>query len=40
MVKGLEHTVRWFRESWALIDASARFGPGESAAVREVVAEQ
>lgn len=40
MVEGLERTVRWFRDHWALIEASARFAPGMSAAVREVVAEQ
>lgn len=33
---GLENTVRWFRDHWDLIEASARFGPGVSAAVREM----
>lgn len=32
--KGLEKTIAWFREKWKLIQASARFGPGMSSAVR------
>jgi len=35
---GLATTVQWFRDHWDLIEASARFGPGVSSAVREVVA--
>jgi hypothetical protein len=34
---GLENTIRWFRENWDKIEASARFGPGVSLAVREMV---
>jgi len=34
--EGLEKTIAWFQENRAKIDASARFGPGVSAAVREV----
>jgi UDP-glucose 4-epimerase len=34
---GLENTVQWFREHWAQIETSARFGPGVSSAVREMV---
>ncbi len=33
---GLQNTIRWFRDNWDLIEASATFGPGVSAAVREV----
>lgn len=33
---GLGQTVAWFQENWDLIRRSARFGPGVSAAVREV----
>ena len=35
---GLENTVQWFRDHWDLIDASARFGPGVSSAVRDMKA--
>lgn len=35
---GLGNTVQWFREHWDLIDASARFGPGVSSAVRDMKA--
>lgn len=35
--QGLENTIRWFRDNWTLIEASARFGPGVSSAVREKV---
>ena len=33
---GLQRTVQWFRDNWGKIDASARFGPGISSAVREM----
>lgn len=36
--EGLQHTIQWFRDNWDRIEASARFGPGVSAAVREVAA--
>ena len=35
--EGLANTIQWFRDNWALIEASARFGPGVSSAVREKV---
>ena len=35
---GLGTTVDWFRENWDRIEASARFGPGVSSAVREMTA--
>jgi len=35
--EGLKHTIEWFRKNWEKIDSSARFGPGVSSAVREVV---
>lgn len=35
--KGLQQTVDWFREHWEPIKASARFGPGMSAAVQSFV---
>lgn len=31
---GLDRTIAWFRQNWDRIEASARFGPGMSAAVR------
>lgn len=34
---GLRATIDWFREHWDAIEATARFGPGVSSAVREVV---
>lgn len=34
---GLRNTIQWFRDNWSLIEASARFGPGVSSAVREKV---
>ena len=34
--KGLEKTIQWFRDNWDKIEASAEFGPGASAAVREM----
>jgi nucleoside-diphosphate-sugar epimerase len=36
--EGLDNTVQWFRENWERIEGSARFGPGMSAAVREMAA--
>lgn len=35
--EGLAHTIEWFREHWERIEACARFGPGSSAAVRDMV---
>ena len=32
---GLQNTIKWFRDNWDRIEASARFGPGVSSAVRE-----
>jgi nucleoside-diphosphate-sugar epimerase len=34
--EGLENTVEWFRDNWEKIEATARFGPGMSSAVRDV----
>lgn len=34
--EGLELTVQWFRDNWERIEASVRFAPGASSAVREV----
>lgn len=34
--QGLAETVSWFRENWSSIERAARFGPGESSAVRGV----
>ena len=34
--EGLQHTIQWFHDNWERIEASARFGPGVSSAVREV----
>ena len=34
--EGLGHTIQWFRDNCDRIEASARFAPGVSAAVREV----
>lgn len=31
--QGLEQTIQWFRENWAKIEGSARFGPGRSSAL-------
>jgi len=36
--EGLANTVQWFRENWERIEGAARFGPGMSAAVREMAA--
>jgi UDP-glucose 4-epimerase len=35
--EGLKQTVAWFRDNWDLISADARFGPGMSSAVRQLV---
>ena len=35
--QGLEATIAWFRDNWDLIHSAARFGPGMSSAVRQVV---
>ena len=35
--EGLARTIQWFRDNWERIEASARFGPGVSSAVREMV---
>ena len=35
---GLEKAIQWFRDHWDEIDASARFSPGVSSAVREMAA--
>jgi len=34
--KGLQNTIQWFKDNWDKIEASARFGPGASSAVREM----
>ena len=34
--QGLYNTIEWFRTNWDRIESAARFGPGVSAAVREV----
>ncbi len=34
--QGLNNTIEWFRRNWDRIEAAARFGPGVSAALREV----
>ncbi|MFQ5889836.1 MAG: NAD-dependent epimerase/dehydratase family protein [Gemmatimonadota bacterium] len=34
---GLRKTIRWFETNWERIEASARFAPGASAAVRDMV---
>lgn len=34
--EGLQRTIEWFRKHWEKIEASARFGPGASSAVREM----
>lgn len=36
--EGLQNTIRWFQEHWERIEASVRFGPGMSSAVREMAA--
>jgi len=35
--EGLARTIQWFQDNWERIEASARFGPGISSAVREMV---
>jgi nucleoside-diphosphate-sugar epimerase len=35
---GLRSTIQWFQQNWDRIEASARFGPGASSAVREMAA--
>jgi UDP-glucose 4-epimerase len=37
---GLKNTIQWFQDHWAQIDVSARFGPGVSSAVREIVGDK
>lgn len=37
IAEGLAETVVWFRDNWDLIHSTARFGPGMSSAVRQVV---
>jgi nucleoside-diphosphate-sugar epimerase len=37
---GLQHTIEWFHDHWEKIEASARFGPGLSSAVREMAVNQ
>ncbi len=34
---GLQATIQWFRRNWDRIDSAARFGPGVSSAVKEMV---
>ena len=34
--EGLQRTIQWFRDRWEQIEATARFGPGISSAVREM----
>jgi nucleoside-diphosphate-sugar epimerase len=38
--EGLRHTIQWFRDNWERIETAARFGPGSSAAVRDMVVKQ
>lgn len=38
--EGVQHTVQWFRDNWDKIEATARFGPGVSSAVREMTVVQ
>jgi nucleoside-diphosphate-sugar epimerase len=35
--KGLEQTLVWFHQNWSSIEAAASFGPGVSAAVRDML---
>jgi nucleoside-diphosphate-sugar epimerase len=37
---GLRNTIQWFRNNWEKIEEAARFGPGISAAVREVTVDK
>jgi dTDP-D-glucose 4,6-dehydratase len=34
---GLKQAIAWFKDNWDLIAAAARFGPGMSSAVRNLV---
>jgi nucleoside-diphosphate-sugar epimerase len=34
---GLEKTIQWFQDKWDKIEASSRFGPGASSAVRAMI---
>lgn len=34
---GIQNTIQWFRDNWERIEMEARFGPGVSSAVREMV---
>lgn len=36
LVDGIARTVRWFRDNWEQVGRAASFGPGASAAVRQV----
>lgn len=36
-LEGLKNTIKWFHSHWDEIEGSARFGPGVSSAVREIV---
>jgi UDP-glucose 4-epimerase len=36
-LEGLQKTVAWFQDNWDLIATDARFGPGMSSAVRQVI---
>ncbi len=38
--EGLKITLAWFRENWDRIQMAARFGPGISSAVREIVTKE
>ena len=35
--EGLKNAIAWFQDNWDLIAAAARFGPGMSSAVRNLV---
>lgn len=37
--EGLKHAIAWFRDNWDLIAAAARFGPGVSSEVRQLVSQ-
>jgi UDP-glucose 4-epimerase len=38
--EGLQNTIAWFQENWEQIEAAARFGPGVSSAVRQIVCKE
>lgn len=38
--EGLKLTINWFKENWDKIEAAAKFGPGVSSAVREIVVKE